>query len=97
MNETEKQQRDFIHALLLVIIVMGLYIGTVKTDNIKLSKSNETYKESVEQLDSSMTATTRLYQIHAQINLKYSDKVCVHCRSKMRDDIEYMRLINKID
>lgn len=97
MKKTEKQQRDFIHALLITVIIMGLYIGTVKNDNIKLSKSNQIHKESLEKLDSSLTATTRLYEIHAQINLKYSDKVCADCRSNMRDDVEYMRLINKID
>jgi hypothetical protein len=94
-KEKEKIDNEFI--LLLVVVAMGLYIGTVKNDNIKLSKSNKIHKESLEKLDSSLTATTRLYEIHAQINLKYSDKVCVDCRSNMRDDSEYMRLINKID
>ena len=93
----EKEKIDNVFILLLVVVAMGLYIGTVKNDNIKLSKSNQIHKESLEKLDSSLTATTRLYEIHAQINLKYSDKVCVHCRSKMRDDVEYMRLINKIN
>ena len=93
----EKEKIDNVFILLLVVVAMGLYIGTVKNDNIKLSKSNQIHKESLEKLDSSLTATTRLYEIHAQINLKYSDKVCADCRSNMRDDIEYMRLINKID
>lgn len=93
----EKEKIDNVFILLLVVVAMGLYIGTVKNDNIKLSKSNQIHKESLEKLDSSLTATTRLYEIHAQINLKYSDKVCADCRSNMRDDSEYMRLINKID
>jgi len=93
----EKEKIDNVFILLLVVVAMGLYIGTVKNDNIKLSKSNQIHKESLEKLDSSLTATTRLYEIHAQINLKYSDKVCADCRSKMRDDVEYMRLINKIN
>ena len=93
----EKEKIDNVFILLLVVVAMGLYIGTVKNDNIKLSKSNQIHKESLEKLDSSLTTVTRLYEIHAQINLKYSDKVCVHCRSKMRDDVEYMRLINKIN
>ena len=76
---------------------MGLVTGTVLNDNTEKTKLNLIQQDSIAFLDSSLTATTRLYQIHAQVNLKYSDKVCVHCRSKMRDDSEYMRLINKIN
>ena len=96
MNEI-KELRDFIFILCLALVVMGLLTGSTLNDNTKLTESNQNYQDSIAFLDSSLTATTRLYQIHAQVNLKYSDKVCVHCRSKMRDDNEYMRLINKID
>ncbi len=96
MNEI-KELRDFVFILCLAIIVMGLLTGSTLNDNTELTESNQNYQDSIVFLDSSLTATTRLYQIHAQVNLKYSDKVCRHCRSKMRDDNEYMRLINKID
>jgi len=92
-----KQLREFVFILCLAIVVMGLLIGTVQNDNTELTESNQTYQDSLVFLDSSLTATTKLYQIHAQINLRYVNKVCSKCEKAMRNDSEYSELIDKLN